>query len=69
MLGACLSQLADELGLHIGVEAFDAAFVAVAEDHDAAERRFRQCDAEVIDRHHALVEFVGDLGGDPRVVG
>src|SRR5687768_7159757 len=57
------AHLAHELGRQVGLQAFDAAFVAVAAVLDAAERRLGEREAEMVDRDHAAVKLVGDRRG------
>ena len=47
----------------IGLQAFDAAFGAVAGLLDAAERRLRRRDGDGIDAHHAGLDGIADGGG------
>ena len=47
------SRLRNELRVHIGVQALDAAFRAVAGLLDAAERRLRRRDGDAVDADHA----------------
>ena len=54
--------MADELGLHVDLQALHAAFVAEARILDPAERGLGRRDAEVVDGHHAGLQRVGDLG-------
>ena len=54
------AELADELGVEVGLERLDAALRAVARVLHAAERHFRQGEAMVVDRHHAAFEGRAD---------
>src|SRR6185312_3914525 len=46
------SALRDELRVQVGLQAFDAAFGAVARLLDAAKRRFRRRDSDAVDADH-----------------
>src|SRR5690606_9712270 len=59
----------DELGDQVAVEGFQAAFAADAAVLDAAERRFGQGAAEMVDVDHAGFQPVADLGGGLQRVG
>ena len=55
-------RLRDELLVGVGLEPFQAAFVAVAGILDAAERRFRRRDHHRIHADHAGLDGIADHG-------
>src|SRR5262249_11549000 len=54
------SPLRDELARQVGIEALDAAFMAVARLLDAAERRLRGRDRHAVDADHAGLQRIAD---------
>src|SRR5574338_512789 len=51
--GTDLLRLRNELDVHVGLQALNAAFGAVARFLDAAERRLRSRDGDAVDTNHA----------------